>query len=158
QGAVLQSVAMASLASLQCNPTTLSAGGTSTCTVALTSAAPTGGLTVGLSDNSAALTVPGSVFVPAGATSASFSATAGNSTFTQSARITATLNGVTASATLTLTGSSPAALSALSCNPTTLRSNGSSTCTVTLSAAAPAGGTRVTVSSNTGSLNVPASV
>ena len=49
------------------------AGGTAaTGTVVLNSAAPAGGLVVPLSDNSTAVTVPASVTVPAGATSATF--------------------------------------------------------------------------------------
>ena len=46
----------------------------------------------------------------------------------------------------------------LSCRPTSLTSGNSSTCTVSLSPAAPAGGTTVNLSSSTGALSVPASV
>jgi hypothetical protein len=45
------------------------------CTVVLTAAAPSGGLSVSLSSSNAAVTLPASVTVPAGATSAAFTAT-----------------------------------------------------------------------------------
>ena len=61
---------------ISCNPTSLNSGGTSSCTVTLSQAAGTGGITVTLSSNAAALTVPASVTVTSGATSANFTATA----------------------------------------------------------------------------------
>src|SRR5262249_24473654 len=55
-------------------------------------------------------------------------------------------------------GGSPV-VSSLVCNPTSINSGSSTTCTVTLSQAAPAGGSTVTLSSNnTTALPVPASV
>ena len=57
-------------------------------------------------------------------------------------------------------GSAPAApsLSSLSCAPSTVSSSGITTCTVTLSGAAPAGGTTVALSSSNSLLPVAASV
>src|SRR5205085_2540222 len=112
-------------------------GATSTCTVTLTSAALTGGASVGLSSNNAALTVPVSVTVLAGATTANFTATAGTVAANQTATVTATLNG-TATASVTVTPPPPA-VSNLQCLPASVVSGASSTCTVTLSRAALTG-------------------
>ena len=72
------------------------------CTVALSGAAASGGAAVALSSNSASVTVPGSVTVAAGATSANFAAAAGTIASSSTAVITATLAGVSATANLTL--------------------------------------------------------
>ena len=80
------------VSSLACNPTSLGQNAVSTCTVTLTQTAPTGGSSVTLTNNNASLTVPASVTVAAGATSATFSATAAASIASnQSATVTATL-------------------------------------------------------------------
>ena len=62
-----------------------------------------------------------------------------------------------AGGTMTLPAPLPA-LSGLSCSPTSLNSGSSSTCTVALNQAAPAGGATVSISSSTSALSVPASV
>ena len=147
---------MAPALSLQCNPTSLQSGTTSTCTIALSSAAPTGGATVTLSSNAAALTVPVSVTVASGSTTATFTATAGTIASNQTATITATLNGSTQTATITLVA--PVLLSGLTCNPTSLSAGATSVCTVTLTQAAPAGGVSVSLSDNSSSLREPTSV
>ncbi len=54
------------------NPATVTTGGTAVGTVVLTIPAPTGGVTVSLTSGSSDVTVPNSVTVPAGATSATF--------------------------------------------------------------------------------------
>jgi uncharacterized protein (TIGR03437 family) len=74
----------------------------------------------------------------------------------QSATITASLNGLKVSTNLSL--ALTAQPSALTCSPGTVNAPGSSTCTVTLSAAAPAGGAPVTLSSDNANMSVPASV
>src|SRR5208282_6491804 len=58
------------------NPPTVTTGLVSTGTVTLTAQAPTGGVLVFLASNSATVTVPASVLVPAGSTSATFPARA----------------------------------------------------------------------------------
>ena len=50
------------------------------------------------------------------------------------------------------------AISSVTCNPVNLNANATSSCTVTLSPAAPTGGSNVTLASNNASLTVPASV
>ena len=146
-----------SLTSLQCSPATLASGAASTCQVTLSGAAPAGGTTVSLSDNSTALTVPASVTVPAGATTAGFSATAGTISVNQTAVVTASLNGASQTASIALTVPL-VSLSSLQCSPTTLSSGATSTCTVTLSGAAPTGGTVIAVANSSAAVTVPASV
>ena len=156
QSATVNLVAPVVLSSVACNPTSLGPNASSTCTVTLTKAAPTGGTAVGLSSNNALLTTPASVTVAAGSSTAAFSATTAAIPSDQSAIVTATLNSVSQSATVNLVA--PVVLSAVACNPTSLGPNASSTCTVTLTKAAPTGGTAVTLSSNNALLTTPASV
>lgn len=49
-------------------------------------------------------------------------------------------------------------LSSVTCNPASLNENGTSTCTTTITQAAPAGGTTIALASNNSLLTVPASV
>lgn len=92
----------ASLSTLALNPTSVTGGATSQGTLTLTSAAPTGGAVVSLSDNSTAATVLASVTVPAGASSANFTVTTTSVTASTSATISAVLVGVTRTAALTV--------------------------------------------------------
>src|ERR1019366_7999024 len=86
-----------------CIPTSLSQSVVSTCTVTVSQTAPTGGTSVTLASNNALLTVPASVTVLAGATTATFSATAAASVPTnQSATVTAALGRSSQTATLSL--------------------------------------------------------
>src|SRR5262249_39846981 len=134
----------------------LGSGASTTCTVTISRAAPAGGSLVSLSSNNALLPVPGSVLVSANATTASFNATGGTISTDQSATVTATLNGGSQTASVSLIA--PATVSALSCNPGSLGSGASTSCTVTLNKPAPAGGSLVGLSSNNGLLPVVGSV
>jgi len=146
----------ASLSTLSVNPTSVAGGNTSTGTVTLNGAAPTGGAIVTLqSSSTAAAQVPPSVTVPAGSTSATFVVTTSAVASNTSSLITGTL-GQSQSATLTVTA---VTLSALSVNPTLVVGGNSSIGTVTLNSAAPTGGSVVTLqSSNTAAAQVPTSV
>src|SRR5712691_3377242 len=148
------------LASLGLNPTSVTGGNSSTGTVTLNGAAPAGGATVALSSSNGAARVPSSVAVAAGATSATFtvstSAVAASTTV-----ISAAYGGVTRSASLTVAPAPPppATLSSLTLNPTSVIGGlQTSTGTVTLSGAAPAGGATVALSSSNGAARVPSSV
>ena len=148
-----------SLSGLACSPTTLASGASATCTVSLSKAAPTGGTTVNLSDNSTALTVPASVTVSAGSTSATFQATTGAVTASQTAIVTASLSLQTVTASLTISAPvSTAAVSGLACTATTLAAGAATACTVTLSQAAPTGGATVALANAVSGLTAPASV
>jgi hypothetical protein len=146
-----------SLSSLTCSPTNLNGGTASNCTLALTQAAPSGGITVNIASNNTLLTIPASVTVAAGETTATFSATAAASIpSNQTATVTATFGTTTQTASVNL--QAPLLVSAVACNPATLGQSAVSTCTVTLTQMAPAGGSSVTLSSNNTLLTVPASV
>ena len=144
-----------SLSTLALSPTSVTGGTTSQGTVTLSSAAPSGGLVVSLSDNSSLTSLPASVTVPAGSTSASFTITTSAVDTSSSATISAVYGGVTKTATLSV---NPPALSALTLNPTSVTGGTTSQGTVTLSGAAPSGGLVVSLSDNTSVTSVPASV
>jgi hypothetical protein len=151
----------ARLSTVSLNPASVGGGNSSTGTVSLTAPAPAGGAAVALSSSNAAATVPASVTVAAGATSATFTVGTTSVTATTTSTISATYGGVLGTATLTITpGGAPApvTLSALSLSPTSVVGGNASTGTVTLSGAAPAGGATVTLSSNNAAASVPASV
>src|SRR5262245_60012043 len=104
------------VSSVSLNPTSVTGGTSSTGTVTLSMAAPPGGLGVFLSSSAAPATVPGSVVVPAGQTSASFPVTTSAVTATTLVTISASSNG-TASAVLTVNPGS-------ACTPTTVAAQG----------------------------------
>jgi hypothetical protein len=83
----------AALAGVAMNPATVIYETNSTGTVTLTSAAPAGGAVIALTaTNTSGFTVPASVTVPVGATTAQF--TVGTYWFPATTTITATYNGV----------------------------------------------------------------
>jgi len=91
------------LTGLTLKPAGVVGGQTSTATVTLGSAAPTGNAVVALgSGDSSVVSVPATVTVPAGATSASFIASTKRVKRTQTVSIRATYNGGSVSATLTV--------------------------------------------------------
>jgi hypothetical protein len=93
----------AALSSLALNPSAVLGGSPSTGTVTLTSAAPAGGATVALtSSNTALAKVPASVVVPAGSTTATFTATTFSAKKNTTVTITASYAGVGKSAGLTV--------------------------------------------------------
>jgi hypothetical protein len=150
----------AALSSVALNPTSVTGGSPSTGTVTLSGPAPSGGAAVSLwSDNTAAATVPASVTVAAGASSATF--TMGTSAVTTSTPVTisALYASVTKTAPLTVLPQALPTLSSLTLNPTSVTGGSPSTGTVTLSGPAPVGGATVSLSSgNTAVATVPASV
>ena len=152
---------------VEVTPTTVTAGTSSAGSVILNDPAPVGGFTVTLQSSSPAATVPASVTVAAGATSAGFTATTTAVTVSTNVTITAAGGGVSVSTTLTVNpGAAPpppppapaASLSAVSVNPVSVVGGISSAGTVTLTSAAPVGGLIVSLSSNSASAVVPASV
>ncbi|MCS7209999.1 MAG: S8 family serine peptidase [Fimbriimonadales bacterium] len=150
-----------SLSSLSLNPSSVVGGNSSTGTVTLTAPAPTGGFVVNLSSsNTNVATVPSSVTVPAGATSATFTVSTRAVSSTTNVTITASAGGVSRQATLTVNpASSSVTLQSLTISPTSVMGGRSATGTVTLSGPAPAGGVVVQlVSSNPSRASVPSSV
>jgi hypothetical protein len=92
------------LSSIQVSPGTIQSGQTASGTVTLSAAAGAGGAVVYLfSSNMAAVTVPASVTVAQGATSAAFTATAGTVSTNNTVALTAFHAGITATTYLTVT-------------------------------------------------------
>lgn len=133
-------------------------GGTpATGTVTLRGAAPSGGAVVALSSaNTSLVTVPASVTVPAGQTSATFTATTAPVTQTTAVAITASLAGATVSTNLFLVVSR--AVASVTLNPSTVIGPAASTATVTLRSASGGNAVVELASSNTSVATVPFSV
>ncbi len=142
---------------LSISPSTVVGGLTTTGTVTLTGAAPTGGATVTLTNTNPAAVVPSSVTVAGGASTATFTITTSLVTATKTGTVKGTYGGATASATLTVRRISVASLTL---SPTTVVGGvANSTGTVTLDEAAPTGGIAVALtSSNTTAASVPSSI
>ena len=102
---VTLSLSPLTLSSLSCNPASLNADSTGTCSIALSSPAPAGGITVGVSSDGAALTVPPSVSIPASSSTARFPVTvaAAVASGQSTAAVTAALYGKSQSAPFTVT-------------------------------------------------------
>jgi hypothetical protein len=146
-------------ASLTLNPASTTAGTGSTGTVTLATPASSDTAVALSSGIPGIASVPPSVVVPAGSTSATFSI----STFAIPAATTVTLSasagGVTKSADLTVLPSGAAALTSLSVNPASVPGGTSVTGTVTLNAPAPTGGALLTLTSGNGAVvTVPTGV
>lgn len=150
-------ITVPALTSTTCTPASLNESQSATCSITLNMAAPAGGMAISLRSNNVSLTVPASVMVAGGATTATFSATAaGSVTSNQSATVTATLGGSSQSAGVNLVA--PVQISGVSCSPTSLGQSAVGNCTVLLNQNAPAGGMTVMLASNNALLTVPAAV
>jgi trimeric autotransporter adhesin len=131
--------ATGTISSVVLGAATVGVGATVQGTVTLNAAAPGGGVAVGLSSSNAAVaSVPSSVTVAAGASSASITVT---SLAPGSATITASSGGSSRSAPLTVT--SGVALASIKLSTASVVGGDPVTGTVTLTAAAPAGGAAV---------------
>ena len=136
-----------SLASLTCSNATMSGSGSDSCTVMLSSAAPTGGMGVSLASSGTAVSVPAAVIVAAGATSINFSANVASVSTAQVVTLTASSSGISKTFALQLNPSTPS----LSINATSIAFgsvalNTPSTQSITLTST---GGAAVTVNSAT---------
>jgi hypothetical protein len=150
------------LQSVHLSPVSITEGSITTLnTVVLSAPAPTGGVTVSLSSsNMAAASVPASVLVPAGATSARFTIHGGSVAANTAVTIKAFCLGIskTAALTVTVAGVDVGVLS-VSLTPSSVTGGASATGVVTLTGAAPAGGLPIVLSSsNTLAASVPGSV
>jgi len=95
------------LEGLTCASNSMAGSGNDSCTVFLNVAAGSGGFVIGLASNNNAVVVPPTLTVPAGATSAEFSAAVSAVSLTQTATLTASAGGVMQSFALQLAGSGP---------------------------------------------------
>lgn len=140
------------LTGVSVSPTSVVGGNASTGTVTISRPAPVGGTTVTLSASSG-VSVPASVTITEGNTSATFSAGTSGVDTTTNKTITATLDGYGLNTTLTIT---PASVLSLSFSPTSVSAGSTSTGTVTLNGQAGPSGTVVNLSSNQTFVTVPA--
>ena len=124
-------------------------------TATLGGPAPAGGASVLLGSNSAAATVPASVTIAAGATSATFAVASHTVAASTPATLTASYGGTSKTATLTVL---PAPLTGVSVAPASVTGGTSAVGTATLGGPAPTGGAVVLLSSNVAAATVPASV
>src|SRR4029077_21102431 len=149
------------MAAVTVSPTSVTGLSSATATVTLSGPAPAGGAQVYVTHASLAFSqelLGIIVTVPAGATSATFRVDTYKVSVPMVGSIRATYGGVTQTGVLTVTPSAASTLTGLSINPATVVGGNSTTGTVTLSAAAPSGGMVVTLSDNSASATVPASV
>src|SRR5260221_2186299 len=132
----------ATLSSLTLNPTSVVGGvQSSTGTVTLSSPAPAGGAQVALASDSGAATLPSSVTVSPGATSATFTVNTTPVTGSTSATISGSYGGVMQIASLMVTPTPLPTVSSLTLNTSSVIDGGeSATGTVTLCVPAPVGG------------------
>jgi hypothetical protein len=152
-------LAAPSVASVSANPNQVIGGNSSVGTVTLTSAAPSGGALVSLSSANGAISVPGSVSVGTGASSATFGITTSVVSTPTLTTLSATYGGATKSTTFTVNPASAPALATFTLNRTTVVGGNPVIGTVTLAAPAPSGGAMVTLtSSNSSAASVPATV
>jgi len=144
------------LSTLSCAPASFVGPGSANCTVTLTAPASASGIAVTLSSSVGQITVPGSITVPSGSSTAQFSATGVSVAASTTAVITAQSGGGSTTFSLTITPTVTA--SAVVCSPSTMTGAGALNCTVNLSGAAPGSGAVVSISDNNAVLTVPASV
>src|SRR5208282_5466154 len=139
---------------LSFNPATVVPGQMTTGTVTLNGNAPAGGITVSLTSNNAGvLPVPANVTVLVNTNSQTFQVTAGAVAASTTVTVTATTGTTSLMANVTVV-----ALTGLSFVPAAVTGGTTSTGTVTIGSAAPAGGFTVSLSSGDPSVMVPAAV
>ena len=145
----------ATIASVTLNPSSVVGGSNSTGTVNLTGPCGASGLLVSLGSSNGFATVPSSVVIPGGQTSATFTAKTIAVDSVQTPSISASAGGVTQSATLTI---NPASLQGLRLNPTLVQGGSSSTASVSLTGPAGPSGLTYSVTSSSTSATVPPTV
>jgi hypothetical protein len=147
------------LSSLALNPASVTSGASAQGTVTLSAAAPSGGAVVTLSSSQPSVaTVPSSVTIAAGSTTATFTVTTAAVSSTAATNIGALYGGVTKIATLNVSPKAVVTLTSLSVTPASVQGGTQCQGRATLSAAAPAGGATVTLSSSGSAATIPANV
>ena len=152
---LLWSLLQAPVEGVSVSPTAVLGGTSTTGTDALTEPAPWTGLVLPISTNSPSVTVPPSVRVLPGATTATFSIGTSGVNSSISATI---IVGIGTAQRTTIFTVNPASLTSLTLNPTTVGGGSSSTGTVTLSGPAGIGGTSISLASSNSAVGVPAQV
>lgn len=144
-----------SLESITLSPSSITGGASSSATVTVSKAAPSGGLTIKLSSSNSVATTPATVTVPSGSTSAVFTVTTGFVAKNTTATIKATLSSTTKSAILSI--AAPYSVKSMTLKPTSVVGGATSTGTITLNQASN-GTVVVYLSSDQPSVTVPGSV
>jgi len=153
-GSTTSPTATTAVSSVTLTPASVTAGATGQGTVTLSAAAPAGGATVALaSSNATVATVPATMSIPSGSSSATFTITAVGP---GSAAVTATM-GTSTMQSSALTVTARAALVSVTLATGTILGGDTVNGTVTLSGPAPAGGASVSLAGN-GPLTVVSSV
>ena len=138
---------------LYLTPTTVIGGcGTSAGKVALSGSAPGGGAVVTLTNTNSAATAPPTVTIPAGASSQTFTITTATVTTNVSGNVTASYAGVSHALALTVR---PIRVKTLTLTPNPVAGGSTTTASLVLECAAPAGGAVVTLASSNGSVAAP---
>ncbi len=149
-------IKMQELTDLKLNPSFLTGGLSVTGKVTLTGIAPSGGILVALANsNPTAATIPPTVLVQEGQSTATFSFNSLVVSVTQTAKITASLGAVTKTVTLTV---NPFGISLFSVNPTTIVGGTKSIGTITLNSPVGDLGLTVSLQSDVAECTVPATV
>ena len=152
------------IASVSTSPSTLQGGGTSGGTVTLSGVAPTGGAVVSLtSSNTAAVTVPPTMTVPAGVNSSVFLISTSPVATTTNSIISATYSGITQTTTVTATPAPilpPPTIDSVVIDPAVVQTGTTSTSVwLYFTGITPTGGALVTLTSSDPSrVTVPASI
>jgi len=147
------------LSGVAVSPTSVTGGAGATGSVSLSAPAPAAGALVALVSNQGAVQVPATVAVAAGASTASFAITTSAVGTPTVATLDASYDGVGKSTTLTVQPAAVPTQATLALQPTRVVGGRSAAGTVSLSAAAPGGGTVVALASSNATLAaVPASV
>ncbi|HEY2472018.1 MAG TPA: fibronectin type III domain-containing protein [Terracidiphilus sp.] len=157
-GTALSSAATPSLSQISCGTKSLTGAQSKACSVYLTQAASSW-TKVTLTSSNAALALPTTVTVPAGAKTGGFVVVASAVSKAASVTITGSSSGATKTDVITLypAVTNTASLSKVSCGTLTLTGPTTKACSVYLSAAASSQ-VKVSLSSNNSSLQVPVSV
>ncbi len=136
------------------NPTAVVGGNSAVGTITLARVAPAGGATISLSASGGA-SVPASVNVAAGLTTANFTINTTGQASTITVTISASLSGTTRTTNLTV---NPAALVGLSITPNVVAGGNTPIGKVTLNGLAPSSGTTITLASSSSNATVAATV
>ncbi len=154
--AAIVSVYPAQLHSIDAVPGSVEGGNPSTGTITLSGTAPAGGIVVSVSSSSSVATVPATVTVPAGSSTATFNIATTPIGANVSAVLTATYNGQTRVCAFDMAGFQY--LRSITANPSALLGGNSSTGTVNLIRPAPQSGITITLTSSNSAVVVPNSV
>jgi hypothetical protein len=146
------------LTSLSVSASSVVAGGSLTGQVTLACKADRSGVSVGLTSDSPALTVPASVLVTYGSRTGSFTMTAGQAAAAVAVTVTASYGAVAIPAIVTVNPAATVRVASVGLSPSSVTAGGGVLASVTLTAAAPAGGAAVAVSTDSPIATAPATV